>query len=174
MLISSAIIIVVLGTLVFIAQSSLTNAAYMQERAQAVSLAAEAIETVRQNRDSNYIDGVPGTKWDTVGSSSTAPISSYFSSTFYIPYDLVTGRLRLNTTSTYKTIKIDGVNFTRLINFSDIATLGSGELLTKPVDYSNNGQNGFLVTVKITWSGSGGKSGNVEVEELIANSRFVY
>lgn len=177
-LISSAIIIVVLGTLVFIAQSSLTNAAYMQERAQAVSLAAEAIETVRQNRDSNYIDLDSTTKWNTVGSGSNADVFSLLSSpstnnVFYIPFDFISRRLRLNNSLTLP-INIDGVNYTRKIMFYDLSKVGSSELMTKPVITTDNSKNGFLVSVQVTWKGSGGKTSSAQVEETITNSRFVY
>jgi type II secretory pathway pseudopilin PulG len=172
-LISSAIIIMVLGTLVTIARSSLINSQYMQERSQAVSLAAEGIETVLQNRDSNYIDGNPSTQWNMVGSASTAPVSDYYDYTFYIPFDLINNRLRLNT-SVPAAIIIDGVNYTRKIYFINIANMTTSELLTLPTNYSNSGANGFIAKVEVTWAGSGGKSGKVELRELITNNRFVY
>jgi Tfp pilus assembly protein PilV len=187
-LISSAIIIVVLGTLVFIAQSSLSNASYMQERAQAVSLAAEAIETVRQNRDSNYIDEANATQWDMIGSASTSSIISgnYFyagdaRTTFKVLDDLLplnnaAARLRINNGSV-QVIKIDGVNYSRIIKFYDISKVGSGQLLTTPVideNGTNNSKNAFLVSVNVTWQGSGGKAASVDLDEIVANSRFVY
>jgi type II secretory pathway pseudopilin PulG len=169
-LISSAIIIVVLGTLVFIAQSSLTNAAYMQERAQAVSLAAEGIETIRQNRDSNNIDGIEATKWNTVGDKSDLAIN--YDTAYYIPV-VFTDRFRI-TTSVPVPTKIDGVDYTRKIFFINTANMPDPQLLTSPVDVSNKGTNGFEVMVEVKWRGSGGKSGRVELRELITNSRFVY
>lgn len=178
-LISSAIIIVVLGTLVFIAQSSLMNAAYMQERAQAVSLAAEAIETIRQNRDSNYIDQNSETQWNTVGTLSNADVFNYLSYDFYTPSSLnANNRMYLVTNVVGRAlpvIKIDGVNYTRKINF---VSLDDTTLLTQPTNVANLDSNGkgnaFIAKVEVTWKGSGGKAGSVLVEELITNSRFVY
>jgi len=180
-MISSAIIIVVLGSLVFIARSSLTNAQYMQERAQAVSLAAEAIEVIRQNRDSNYIDQNPATQWNTIGRTSTAVVSGYYynndlRTTFYVQPDLMPtndpnlARLRIDN-RTAPAIVIDGISYTRIIMFKNIAAIGPGQLFAP---YSDNGNNAFLADVLVTWKGSGGKTGNVEVKEVVANSRFVY
>lgn len=180
-MISCAIIIVVLGSLVFIARSSLTNAQYMQERAQAVSLAAEAIEIIRQNRDSNYIDQNSATQWNTIGHASTSVVSGYYydnkaRTTFYVQPNLMPtndpniARLRIDNVAT-PAIVIDGISYTRIIMFKNIATTGSGQLLGQ---YSDSGNNGFLADVLVTWKGSGGKSGSVEVKEVIANSRFVY
>lgn len=180
-LISSAIIIVVLGTLVFIAQSSLTNAAYMQERAQAVSLAAEAIETVRQNRDSNYIDQNAATQWNTIGTNSNYEIFNFIGSEFCISQNLnsTTNRLYLSTpcSSSLSIINIDGVNYSRIIKFYDISKVGSGQLLTTPAIDANgtdNSKNAFLVSVNVSWKGSGGKSASVDLDEMVTNSRFVY
>ena len=169
-LISSAIIIVVLGTLVFIAQSSLTNAAYMQERAQAIGLASEGMETVRQIRDSNYIDGDPDTKWNTLSDSDSQDLI-IFGANYYLlglaPLSGVASRPRIINRVLPATI-IDGVSYTRKVTFQDI----NGNQLLSGV--SNSGGNGFIATVSVTWNGSGGKAGSAEVKELITNSRFVY
>lgn len=201
-LISSAVIIVVLGTLVFIARSAITNAQYMQERAQAIALAAEGIETVRQIRDTNYIDGNSLTKWNTITGVGSATLITYhiskasnarrnaivenaaaapvvFDPPYYINRDLLGGRLRIvNTLFPVPTINIAGVNYTRKIIFINIAnttaSMTSPQLLTNPIDVSSAGNNGFEAMVEVTWSGSGGKAGRVELTELITNSRFVY
>lgn len=170
-LISGTIIIIILGALVTIARSALTNAKYMQERAQAISLAAEAIETVRQIRDSNYIDQNSASKWNTVIGNASI-LSPQYGVVYYIPIDLVSNRLRLVEVPAGD-IDIDGTNFARKITFVDI---GSGQLLTSPPLSSGAvpADNGFIVKVAITWAGIGGKDGKVELQELIANSRFVY
>lgn len=171
-LISSAILIVVLGTLMFIAQSSLTNAQYMQERAQAISLAAEGIETVRQIRDSNYIDGSSSSSWNTItGNISTTPID--YSLTYYIPVAFTNNRFRVTTVVPTAT-RIAGVDYTRTIRFINIAEMTNPQLLTTPTNVSDAGKNGFEVVAEVTWKGAGGKSGKAEIRELITNSRFVY
>jgi len=177
-LISGTIIIIILGALVTVARSSLTNAKYMQERAQAVSLAAEAVETVRQIRDTNYIDRLPATKWNTViGPVSTIiydPAKTYY---IYISTVLLGNGLYLSDVPTGD-INIDGTNFNRQITFSNISSAG-GQLLTLPPLLPSpavivTSDNGFVVKTVVTWAGTGGKSGKVELRELITNSRFVF
>jgi type II secretory pathway pseudopilin PulG len=55
-MISGAVIIIILGSLVLVAHAAINNNQYMQKRAEATFLAQEGLEMVRQIRDSNWID----------------------------------------------------------------------------------------------------------------------
>lgn len=74
-LISGLIIIMILAALVMIARASMNNNQYMQKRAQALYLAQEGIENVRYNRDSNWIDGLPDTAWNSMSTTSAIPVA---------------------------------------------------------------------------------------------------
>lgn len=61
-LLATAIFIVVIGSMVSLNQMAVRNAVLANHRTQAYNLAEDAIETIRQMRDTNWIDGpqVPG------------------------------------------------------------------------------------------------------------------
>lgn len=65
-LVSSTIIIIVIGTVVSIGSASMKNNEYLQQRAQAIYIAQLGIERVRFMRDSNWIDGRSDTNWKTL------------------------------------------------------------------------------------------------------------
>lgn len=61
-----AILSIILGALIWIGRAAAANNIRSQQRAQAVYLAQEGIEVVRQIRDSNWIDGDNTTTWEDV------------------------------------------------------------------------------------------------------------
>lgn len=70
-LISVAMIAVIMAAMVGIAKMVLMNTVRAQERAQAVRLAQEGIEIVRQIRDTAWIDRDNQTEWDKLSYSSS-------------------------------------------------------------------------------------------------------
>ena len=65
-LLAGIVIVIVLGSLVFLARNTLNSSIYLSQKAQATFLAQEGIEIVRNIRDSNYIDSNNKTQWDTL------------------------------------------------------------------------------------------------------------
>lgn len=172
-LISGVIIIIILGALVVLARNAINNSQYVQERAQAVNLAQEGMEVVRQIRDTNYIDQTPTTDWRSVvcGAGNSFSFFQYDNliSTYYITYRsdsrfcLVGGAP--------PAITIGGKSFYRKISFSSIS--GSPVLTIPTPDVSNAGANGVVVKVTVYWPNPSGDH-KVEIEELLTNSRFQF
>jgi len=67
-IISSTIIMIILGSIIFLSRNIISNAQFSAERFQALQIAQRDIEKIRQRRDSNYIDENPGSKWNSFSS----------------------------------------------------------------------------------------------------------
>lgn len=177
-LLAGVIIITMLVALVYIARGALNGAMYSKQRAQAVFLAQEGVEVVRQIRDSNYIDGKPGTKWNTLaGDSPFHEVETV--DTRADPYCI---RKKLhNSTKRYHmvnctddevdpersgNIEIDGTNYSRFIHFYS----SGGKLLTDPPGIEDPLLSSYRMVVYVRWEHLGdGKE--IKIEEIITNSR---
>jgi hypothetical protein len=133
-LIASTIIIVIVFTLTAAANSAMNLSDKMQERAQATQYAQEAIEIVRQMRDSNWIDGNGSTDWNYfVGTLAVNPVWSIpTNSTVAIPVDYKllfnanVKRFYLAVTTAGENIDPDGnasFRFNRKIKFESVGSL---------------------------------------------------
>lgn len=71
-LIASTVIVIILFALTSAGKNALAGSTGTQQRAQALNLAQEGVELVRQIRDTNWIDGNNATDWDTMYLSSGA------------------------------------------------------------------------------------------------------
>ena len=181
-LIASVIIIVILGSLVFLARSAVVNATYMQQRSEATALAQEGMEVTRQIRDTNMVSANASAGWSHfVGTNATDKIST--GTYYYIPISLTNNQFfRLVTNSTNTSVSIAGINYFRQIQFTNIHT-SSSQLLKNctqgvtTVDCSNDLEpNGYLVIVDVYWpyNASSGTlpSNKVEINGVITNARF--
>ena len=177
-LISGVIIIIVLGALVVLARNAINNSQYVQERAQAVNLAQEGMEVVRQMRDSNYIDknSYATTSWRTMVTGNPTKDFAY-NTYYYIGFNSnpVAMRFRL-VKAAAPAISLGGNNFYRTVYFTDIK---SSNILKFPKDVSNTtGANavadGVVVKVTVKWPDNSATAHSVEIEELLTNSRFQF
>ena len=171
-LISAVIIIIMLSALVLLARNAINNAQYVQERIQAVSLAGEGVEIVRQIRDSNYVDGKNTTQWNSMVKKLNNLDPFVTGKDYYIKYDSLAFiyQFCLTTTPTDGLTTINEVDFNRKITFTDIS---GSNVLKLPSDVSNLGENAVVVTATVSWS-SRGASHSIEIKELLANSRFQF
>ena len=177
-LLSGVIIITMLGALVFTARNIINNTTYSQQRAQAAFIAQDAIESVRQIRDSNYIDGVSLTKWDTFAGEYSTIVPAVSS-----PYCL--RKLLHNPRKRYHLVgctlpeinkvgsameEIDGTSFYRYVYFSKVgeSLLSDPDIIGAFTDQDPNFA--YIVKVEVEWIFLG-KDKKIVVEELIANSR---
>ena len=162
-LISAVIIIMILSALVMIGRAVINNGEAMAERAQAIYLAQEGLEMVRQIRDTNWIDGSNKTQWNTLDISSNISNGSY---------KLVMAGSRILLTggpsSNGESIPIGAtgqtVTFTRTINISSasgILPVSSGPTLS---DYA------IKVTSTVAWSFME-QSKTIAVSEILTNWR---
>lgn len=172
-LISGVIIIIVLGALVILARNAINNSQYVQERSQAVNLAQEGIEIVRQIRDSSYIDSKSNTSWRSMVSVPNTDIDNNFeyNTPYYIGFNFSQFAMRFRLIKIPTSISLGGNTFYRTVSFTSID--GSQVLPTSPIDINNNGNNGVVVKVTVTWLRSTGEH-KVELEELLTNSRFQF
>jgi len=150
-LVSSVIIITILMALVFIGRTALTNSSYIQEKAQAVYLAQEGIEIVRQIRDTNWIDRDNTTGWNSLAAGN-----------YGISYNSTTKKYGL--AGSNDSVTMNNLTFTRTIKIENTGSLlpGSGGSDIHPSD------NAFKVTSTITWN-NGSKT--VSVSEILTNWR---
>lgn len=190
-LVSAVIIVTILSAMVFIGRSTLNNSQYAQERAQAIYLAQEGIEIVRQIRDTNWIDENNATAWnswkyvsDTFSAVETGrcykigqPIST-LSSAYYGRQNLQYANLTDENsckdalkssaqTDGWDKRTLNNLDFYRNIYVEDV------EGLLQPT--ANFDQSAYKVTVFIQWKNRGSyRNDPIEVSEIITNWRPNY
>lgn len=180
-LISGVIIIIILGALVVLARNAINNSQYVQERSQAVNLAQEGIEIVRQIRDTSYYSA---NNWNQMVCNSTenrldltvlAPDISYRFK-WYSPSP--GNKTNLDAwfclePGTGTGVNLAGNNFYRTVRFYNIGGSGS-QILSDPTNkVKNNGVNGVIVEVVVTWPTASGDH-NVNIRELITDNKFQF
>ncbi len=199
-LLSGVIIITVLAALVMVGRAAINNSEYLQQRAQAIYLAQEDLEIIRQIRDTNWIDGENSTEWKSIFYNtsisasapyltSSKPLGSNLNTTYQIVFNQG-NRCRLNAGGGFSLIdsqdllktfpnpvnavkSINGVNYHNVIKDPESGN-SLGNLL--PGSSSINGtvvdktDSALKITAKIDWIFNG-KVKNVEVSELLTNWR---
>lgn len=155
-LLASVIIIVVVFSLSAVASSSLTATDRSADRTQAVNLAQEGIETVRQIRDSHWIDQDSTSDWGKWVNTGSGWNLVNASTEYSVSYVSALGRYSLVPASlASKEIKLDNSIFNRVIKISDVkanAASGSNGLIRgKDVNESKLMQDkAYKVTVDVT------------------------
>ena len=168
-LISLSIITVLLASLVSVGKTMLGNSLNVQEKAQAVRLAEEGLEIVRQIRDTNWIDGNMNgvTEWDTLVYAASGSSGSWSPAeggkSYGILFDDDIKALHLvPTTGNGDAITIDNVKFYRKIEVANLTNL-----LPAGPDGQNMRGNGKKFTAKIIMPN--GKE--IAVSEILTNWR---
>ncbi|HLC44054.1 MAG TPA: hypothetical protein VJK08_02945 [Patescibacteria group bacterium] len=167
-LIASTIIIMTISSLTFVARGALTSTDRTQDRIQAVNLAAEGIEIVRNIRDTNWIDRRPETDWGNwVGSTFNGVVAG---GVYKINYSA--GSLnRFNLISVpigapaENITLLNGAVFTRTIQVDSIVNATSG--LMPGSNQSNLQGQAYKVTVKVTTP----SKAEINVSEILTNWR---
>jgi len=162
-LISTTIIAVILGGLVAIGRNVLANNMVLSEKTQAVYLAQEGIEIVRQIRDTNWVDASNTTLWDwwKQDGENLAQITPGRYGISHIKLPGYNYALNQNLTEKIQLDENDTTyNRTILIEKSD-------NLYTKSEDVLAG--NSYKVTVEVTW----GKS-STKISEILTNWRPNY
>jgi len=179
-LLAGVIIITVLGALVLLGRNTINNSTYNQQRTEALFLAQQGIEMVRQIRDSNYIDGNSDTNWNyfvslALTEGGLGPRDPNATPELERNYKLCRTFSNLADGGLRRLVLVD-VNdprcsttdrfYTRKIIFHDIGN----EIFTKPLREEAAKSNGYKVEVRMEWSFNGSNKSLV-INELIANSR---
>ena len=175
-LISAVIIIMILAALVFIGRAALSNNEYLNERAQAIYLAQEGLEITRQIRDTNWIDGVNDTEWNSLRQTSGlggphVPITA--SGDYVVFYNTPDARLLLVGLPTAvipiagAPFTVNGVTYTQKITVAPVDPAG---VLIPNGAGTNLRPYALKITSTISWNFSG-QSKSVSVSEIITNWR---
>lgn len=171
-LISSSIIISVLGALVYAGRAAYQNSLYLQEKAEALGLAQEGIELTRQIRDTNWIDNDSNTHWNDL--VMTGGVFSEVLPNLGQEYGigqarLIDGTYRYGLTSgTNEKIKVntDSTEFTRQIIIEDTGNMLVNSQNEKDTNLS---EQAIKVTAKVVWGEK-----EVSISEIMTNWRPNY
>ena len=161
-LVSASIIIMILSSVVFIGRQAIVNSTYLQQRAQAIYLAQEGLEQIRQIRDTNWIDRNSNTEWnDWVfdGSNYSAPSGKYNLKYMGSPKRTL---LVKDAASSGEIINLDKQDFKRFI---EVESVGNALPAVTNKDISS-----LKVTVRVKWS-NGGTNRETNVSEILTNWR---
>lgn len=197
-LIASVIIVMVIFALTAAGRNSLFSTEYMSQQAQATYLAQEGIETVRQIRDTKWLDGQNGNNnanwdyWDCDTSVSTPVFGAVVPGNYYKINDdgttnsidqtinnpdqyhklmsLTDKNVNYADESTWNNITLDGTNFSRIIYIDNPVSYG----LLPFVSGSTSLATARRVTVIVKWTGQNQKVGDVEMSEILTNWRPSY
>jgi len=196
-LVSVVIIITILSAMVFIGRSSLNNSQYAQERAQAIYLAQEGIEIIRQMRDSNWIDGDNTTEWNSwdydgnlfsevqdgrcykINDIITSPLSSPYYGRHNMVYTNLSNKgacknaLKDPTkTGEWGKRTVNNLDYYRNVFIENVSGLMQSADTAEETAYANSA---YKITVFVQWINRGSyRKEPVEVSEIITNWRPDY
>lgn len=165
-LVACGILIILVSAVVSLGVTLINSATLSRQRITAYYLAQEGIETVRQIRDSNLVDGDDATGWKTLSyewpSGNYTDIKTDGSGNYIITTASPKNRLFLGpigSTNSGLDVTIDGVKYTRKITFAPAG------VDIKDVDVDANA---VRAIVTISWKFKGNDK-QIEVRELITN-----
>ena len=169
-LVSSSIIIMILSSVVFIGRQAIVNSTYLQQRAQAIYLAQEGLEQVREMRDTNWNDQNSETEWNDWaydGSNYAVPSGNYI-----IKYMSAIKRVMLSkdldASPSGESITLDKQDFKRYV---EISTVASTNILPGTGDNDvHKDINSLKVTVRVKWTNAG-VDRETNVSEILTNWR---
>ncbi|MEI6499026.1 MAG: hypothetical protein WCO23_03615 [bacterium] len=172
-LISSSIIISVLGALVFAGRTSYQNSLYIEDKNEAMALAQEGIEITRQIRDTNWLDASINTHWNDLVMTGNGEYSAILADKNQ-KYGIVQARLSDGSLryglvmGSVENVKInsDSTDFTREVSVENVKSLLTDK--NNEIDKNLSDQS-IKVNVKVSW---GEKS--VTVSEILTNWRPNY
>ncbi|MFA5158216.1 MAG: hypothetical protein WC451_03490 [Patescibacteria group bacterium] len=183
-LVACSILIIITGALLAVHILTTNNISYVKHRAQAYSLASEGIESVRQIRETNLIDGQQLTSWDSLVCASSVFSKPEFSNlddndesndkiyAIFLNQGACTNlapipRKFLKLQNEGEEIVIGGTTYTRKITFRSSgidpyinAPAGQGQATTE--------NNAFRINVEVSWT-LNGQNRNISVSELLTN-----
>ena len=166
-LLASLVIITVIMALIYVGRLAISNSSEAQRRTQATYLAQEAMESVRQIRDSNYIDNDVATSW----AKWLRGLDT--SKTYFINSSGSAGGVILTEQARAGEYNVGNNSFLVAINFHDLED--TNMLLNPFIDSSNmslehnkkvRDNKAIIVKVRATWDG-----GEVRLSGLLADSR---
>lgn len=180
--ISGAIITIILSSLVVLGRSSLTSSEVAAERSEATYMAQAALETVRQIRDTNWIDADPATSWDTLCFDVVASVRKHRcealpDKTYQAYFETTEHRYFLKSAPTPRvTDRHDNIAYTTEIKL--LLPSSAPDPILPTNDDSNDvsrDDNALVVQATVSWVGQvPGDKRTVTVRELLTNWRPNY
>lgn len=164
-LVACAILIILVAAVVALGVTIINNAVLSRQRISAYYLAQEGIETIRQIRDSNLVDGREETGWKTLNyqwgvvnpfRDVVADGTTIYSVVVEAPPER---RLFLGPTGYGQDIVVDGVTYRRKITFASAGI---------DIPGVNVADNAVRAIVSISWKFKNNDK-EIEVRELITN-----
>jgi len=177
-LIAATIIVILLYSLVAVGRNSLERSSLMHERAQAMLLAQQGLEIVRQIRDTSWIDDTQQGWSDFV--YNILPTPNWSSNTadplkITIPDNVAPNRPFLTTAGTNpEVINVDNLDYTRTVKYTP---LNQTSMPDGANDTGNDGkiqpdENAVKVTVTVSWDS--GTLQTTSISEVLTNWRPNY
>lgn len=168
-LVASTTVSLILSALIIAGNTVLKNSVRLGQRVQAMYLAQEGIEIIRQMRDTNWIDNKNTTDWNTWiwDSSDSSLIKPEEGGECYLKY--VSNRFGLKCDDGKEEMDLNHTLFTRSFKIE-----GVGELLSESSeeDILNQTYNSLKVTVRVSWGS--GQNEAIETSEILTNWRPQY
>lgn len=166
-LVACAILIILITAVVDLGVTLINAAVLTRQRTVAYYLGQEGIETVRQIRDSNSVDGNDQTNWNSLVYSSGS--FNPFDTSGNVIYGVINlnGRFALEQRGDSESITVDGVSYQRKITFIKSGIIPVPN--TPGLDSQDKIEaNAARVIITINWQFKGSQK-SVEVRELITN-----
>ena len=171
-LIACAILIIVTGALLALNVIITNGIFFSKQRAQAYNLAQEGIESVKQIRNSNFVDGNSNTLWNSlvcVQGASPAIQAPSTTTTYIVSSGSFASCSSMNriyliprTTLSQGDITIEGQTYNRAVFFQDS---GLADILGTP---AQTRQNAIRAIVTVTWIANG-RDQSVELKSVLTN-----
>lgn len=176
-LISAVIIGVILVSASILGRNVLRSSVELEKRAQALYLAQEGLEMMRQNRDTNWVDGKNIIKWDSfdLQNSATGLLESEASVSGVLKFDNVYKRMKFERQVEAETLSVGRSDFKRTITLekSSNGGLDAGAGLLPNIsgnDPAARSNNSIKVTCTVSWQ----DNQKVVISEILTNWRPNY
>ncbi|MCX6808509.1 MAG: hypothetical protein NTW50_02485 [Candidatus Berkelbacteria bacterium] len=184
-LISAGIIVVILGAMTVAARQSMKQTQSLQNRAQALYLAQEAIESLRQMRDTNWLNNTGDNGWDNMvydASGIYGKVNYSIANNYVLRFD--TNRFGVapitdpSTQSEIVKIETPGIEFNRYLRIENVGGLipndntnSAKQIVINAKDPASD--NAMKVTVNVNWL-EGVSTKSIQISEILTNWRPMY
>jgi len=174
-LIACAILIIITGALLALNVVITNGVLFSKQRAQAYNLAQEGIESVKQIRNTNYLDGDSRTNWNSlVCKQDATPLiqapnlsGTYIVSSTATTYCSSLQRFFLIPRNTGENVSLDGSVFNRKITFQE-SGLDPKIYSSTEADIDITEENAIRIIVTVSWTSSG-RDQQIQLKSVLTN-----
>ena len=174
-LIACAILIIITGALLALNVVITNGVLFSKQRAQAYNLAQEGIESVKQIRNTNYLDGDSRTNWNSLVCKQDAtpliqapnPSGIYVVSSTATAYCSSPQRFFLIPRNAGENVSLDGSVFNRKITFQE-SGLDPKIYSSTEADIDITEENAIRIIVTVSWTSSG-RDQQIQLKSVLTN-----